>query len=390
MYVHYGDDGLRGSEQCLLNLLENCEQMKVTPVVWTNNLSLCQTAERLAIKTIFSEFSVLLGWQKPRWNFVAAYKQVQQGVDLIKQHKIDLVHCNSAAPTQWMQIACKRCNTKLLTHLHAPYPLRDRLTLGIANADKIVCVNDQIALQCFDDGVHPDRVTQISNGLDLSKQTQRFPMNLKQQLGIKNQKKLLITVASLQQEKGVDLCIQALAKVNSQQTVHLAIVGEGPERDQLMGLAKSLNIAQRIHFLGASDIVPSLLHANVDGFICGSRAESFGLAIAEAMLAKCPVVAPKVGGIPMLVKHQQTGLLYQAQDTAAFAEAIELLIEFPAQGKQRVELAYQHVRDNFSMDQHIQRFLTCYQNLLADSKDKANKLWPAYMRLFKLMCKVTA
>lgn len=382
LYVHFGEHAIRGSEICLLNLLEKIDKKQFNPIVWCNSPILATHVKRLGIKVLRSKFTLLLGWQKPRFDLLNTVKLIKQGVSFIKEKSIDLVHCNSAGPCQWMSIACRLTSVKLLVHLHAPYPLRDRLTLGLHAADKVISVNNQIKQQLVKDGTPNSRLQVIANGIDIKKLEDHFSDNVRRTLGLHDDDILLATVNYLNHSKGVDNCIDLIAKLerNHHIKAHLIIIGDGPLREQLMDRAKNINVDQRIHFMGNSENVQSLLLDNPDFYVCGSREESFGLAIAEAAVAKLPIVAPNVGGIPMIIKHGYSGLLYKSQDIDDFAKQMSLLIANKSLQNQLIKTAYQHVSDNFSIEHHIAQFQLCYQ-LLHCQKHKAK--WSFSVRPFK-------
>lgn len=101
----------------------------------------------------------------------------------------------------------------------------------------------------------------------------------------------LLMVARLAPEKRVDRTLHALTEVPD---AHLYIVGEGPLKDSLQRTADSLQLTDRVHFLGwKADVVPYYQHA--DCFVSTSAFEGYGMALLEAALAGCPIVSTNVG-----------------------------------------------------------------------------------------------
>ena len=89
-------------------------------------------------------------------------------------------------------------------------------------------------------------------------------------------------------------------------TAHLLMVGDGPDLDARLALARELGLEARVHFLGEQDQVLPLLSI-ADVFLLPSAQESFGLAALEAMACEVPVVASNVGGLPEVIDHGRTG-----------------------------------------------------------------------------------
>jgi glycosyltransferase involved in cell wall biosynthesis len=130
-------------------------------------------------------------------------------------------------------------------------------------------------------------------------------------------------VGRLYPDKGPDILIRALALIEG---AILVMVGEGAERATLEDLARDTGVQDRVLFFGWRDDVRRML-PTFDVVVCPSRFESFGIVLAEAMLASRAVVAAAVGGVPEIVRHGHTGLLVEPDDPGALAAAIRRLLE---------------------------------------------------------------
>lgn len=133
---------------------------------------------------------------------------------------------------------------------------------------------------------------------------------------------LIIGVVSrLHREKGIDVFLQAFCLLPN--ITRAVVVGDGPEKENLLAQAKDLNIAQRIDFVGfQKELKP--YYEKFDIFCQPSRRDNTPLAIVEAMSYGVPVVATNTGAIPELVG--EAGLIIPSQDDQAMARAIERLI----------------------------------------------------------------
>ncbi|HYX92582.1 MAG TPA: glycosyltransferase family 4 protein, partial [Myxococcaceae bacterium] len=189
----------------------------------------------------------------------------------------------------------------------------------------------------------------IHNGVDLNRFTPnpfRAPEGPLRILG----------VAYLIHEKGMDLLLRAFAQLRGVDT-RLDIVGDGPERDALESLAHKLGVADRVRFLGLRNDVQDLV-ATADIFVHPARwAEAFGLTITEAMAAGVPVIASRIGGIPEIIEHTRSGLLFRPDDADDLARQLRELssnsdrrVELGARGRERVKLKFDLQR---SADEHL-------------------------------------
>lgn len=129
--------------------------------------------------------------------------------------------------------------------------------------------------------------------------------------------------------------------------LRLRLVGDGPERPRVEGLARDLGLGAQVHFLGEQVELPAVLRES-DVFLLPSETESFGLAALEAMACGVPVVASRVAGIPEVVADGETGLLAPVGDVAAMAAHVArlasdatALARFSRAARARVEAHFQ-------------------------------------------------
>jgi glycosyltransferase involved in cell wall biosynthesis len=138
---------------------------------------------------------------------------------------------------------------------------------------------------------------------------------------------VLLIVAHLIREKGVDLALRALPLLP--EDVVLWVVGDGTEAGALRSLAEGLGVAGRVRFLGPQRHVEPYMQA-ADCLACPSLwAEAAGLANVEALASGLPVLASRVGGIPEYVEDGHTGLLFPPGDVRQLAERVRLLRDDP-------------------------------------------------------------
>ena len=133
--------------------------------------------------------------------------------------------------------------------------------------------------------------------------------------------------------KGLDVLVRAFARVAARHPgLRLVVAGDGAGRGETGALAAALGVAERVALLGEQPRarVAELLNGCAL-FVLPSRAESFGIALVEAMACGRPVVGTRVGGIPEIVRDGVDGVLVPPDDPAALAGAIDrLLADRPA------------------------------------------------------------
>jgi glycosyltransferase involved in cell wall biosynthesis len=118
-------------------------------------------------------------------------------------------------------------------------------------------------------------------------------------------RQLLVTVSRLAPEKNIGFLAGVLRELPD---ACLAVVGDGPHRPALERQFAGLS-ATFVGYLTGERLAAA--YASADAFVYASETETMGNVVLEAMACGCPVVAPRAGGIPGLVDHGKTGLLYE-------------------------------------------------------------------------------
>jgi glycosyltransferase involved in cell wall biosynthesis len=366
LYVHYGDNWLRGSEIVLLDLLKLVKDNHYTPVLWCNSDTLATKASELGIKVILDNFVCLGYWTLPRWNFIRFFKLQLKAKKLLKQYDISIVHCNNGAPCQWMVPLCKITNTPLLLHLHARYLFRDRLILLFSGADSIIGVSQSVTNVFKANECKHQQVDVIYNGIDPKRVLNSNPRNIRAELSAKDTDFVIMYMGSLIPRKSVDTLLYAIDKLKSNYNVKLAIIGSGSEQNKLINLANQLQLNDTVTFISASDKVDEIYSSNADCFISVPLEEVFGLTLAEASLAKLPVITSDIPGINEIYTDQQNALLIQPNNIDALVSAISSLIKAPSLRKRLAESAQKHIGKTYSLKQQFVAFNLAYQGLLQD------------------------
>ena len=321
LLVHYGENWIRGSERCLLDLLVHLDRSRFTPLLWCNSPLLAREAERLGVNTVVEPFTLLLGWQAPRFDLAAHRTLCLRARSLINEIGAGLVHANSAAPCQWLAGVCRSMGVPLVCHLHARYQPRDRFTLRVHEANVLIGVSRPVLAPWREDGCEEGRLVHIANGVDETRLNLGQPWPVADRLGLPPGELVLATIGSLIKRKGIDLLLHSLAELTRQGVLaQLLVIGSGPELQSLTTLAMSLGVAQRVHFLGERPDSAAILRGGIDLLVSGAREEVFGLTLAEAGMLGLAVSAYRVGGIPEVVEEGVTGLLATPGDWAEMAD----------------------------------------------------------------------
>ncbi len=201
------------------------------------------------------------------------------------------------------------------------------------NADRIVVASkDEQQLLARYYGADVDRISVVPCGVNLGLFQPIEKEDARQQLGLREDDKILLFVGRIEPLKGVDILLGAAAQLESESDCFVLIVGgddstRDGEMEHLRDLASQLGIAERVSFMGAVDHERLPLFYNAaDVCVVPSFYESFGLVALEAMACGTPVVASRVGGLSVAVRDSETGYLIPWRCPEPFAERLELLL----------------------------------------------------------------
>lgn len=142
----------------------------------------------------------------------------------------------------------------------------------------------------------------------------------------------LLCVGRLTPAKGQAILLESVAQLKQQGiTVHLTLVGMGPDEQSLKNYAESLDIVAQVTFTGAVDQDHILAYYNLaDMFVLPSFAEGLPVVLMEAMAMEIPCITTTITGIPELIQQGQNSLLVPASDCEGLTQAIKQLAENPA------------------------------------------------------------
>ena len=174
---------------------------------------------------------------------------------------------------------------------------------------------------------------------------------------------ILIHLSNFRPVKRVIDVVKVFAQVTKAMPAHLVLVGDGPDRSAAEWLVHELGIQGRVHFLGKQDRVNELLPL-ADLMLLPSQLESFGLAALEAMACKVPTIATRVGGVPELIDHGETGLLFSVGDVDAMAQGALSLLNDKDRLQQMRDAARRAAQRRFCSTLVLPQYVKYYESVL--------------------------
>lgn len=199
----------------------------------------------------------------------------------------------------------------------------------------------------------------IHNGIDLEHfDPERFRSNgraLREQMGIANEEIVLCCVAGFRTEKLHNVLIKAFDKVSRDSVpVRLLLAGVGPTQPNARALVDALGLNDVVEFLGSlTDVRPLLAASDVKVLV--SAAETFSMAMLEAMAMGLPVITTSVGGAAEAIDDGVSGYLVQPDDVDSLAAKISNLITDKALRRSIGKRARETVIKKFTSDQMVSK-----------------------------------
>lgn len=178
----------------------------------------------------------------------------------------------------------------------------------------------------------------------------------------------VIFVGRLSSEKGIDTLLSAWQQLPG--NTKLKIVGDGPMAGRV---SQAMNDDPRIEWVGrrTKEEVDRLIHKASCLIIPSICYETFGRAIIEAYVHGVPVIASRHGAMAELVRHGETGLLFDAGNATKLREAVELAFRDPDKLLRMRREARREFERLYTADANYELLIGTYKNVLASSSVRA-------------------
>ncbi|OGS08647.1 MAG: hypothetical protein A2270_02225 [Elusimicrobia bacterium RIFOXYA12_FULL_51_18] len=213
---------------------------------------------------------------------------------------------------------------------------------------------------------HKHRLRVMQNGVELGPVSTDARDELRKEMGVGAEEKLICCVGRLVRQKGQDVLIEAAAILaKEKRSFKIALAGDGERKVALQKMAHDAGLEEKILFLGRRADVSRVLSA-CDIYAAPSRWEAFNIALGEAMLAGKPCVAADIPGHADLLKNGLTGVAVPAEDAAALARGIAGLLDRPSEAGKMASAAERMVRNEFNVDKMAKNFEKLYIEIIRE------------------------
>ncbi len=273
---------------------------------------------------------------------------------LVRQWRADIVHGHLVRGAQYAGLAGHRKQRPVAVctaHATTAHKHMERCA-------HVIAVSKAVQDNLLQHGYAAQATSVIYNGMPDGPQGDRAA--LRAELGIPSDQFAVVNVGRFVRDKGQDLLVQAMRQVPANK-LHLYLIGD-PDTAYGREVQALTQDASRIHYLGYRNDVQRILPA-FDAYALSSRREALGLSVIEAFAAKLPVIATAVGGVPEIVRQDQTGWLVPAEQPDALAQAMTRLAAAPETASQLAQAGrdfyLQHLTDTAMVEQTVAVYQRC-------------------------------
>lgn len=309
-------------------------------------------------------------FQYPPYDLALAAKMAE----VIDREKLDIMHVHYAMPHAISAILARDIaehNVKIVTTLHGTDitvlgfdpTFKKMIKHGIEKSDAVTAVSHSLVKQTKSSLTVQKDISVIYNFVNEQEYYKKELTSIKHQYGIHDNEKVIIHISNFRKVKRISDVIDTFKLINDQIKSKLLLVGDGPECAAAFERVKKLNLTDNVLFLGKQKKISDLLSiANLKLLL--SDKESFGLVLLEAMACEVPCIGTHVGGIPEVIKHEETGYLVELGDVEQASKYAVHLLTNDALLQQFSKNALNHVQEKFHSEKIVEQYLQLYNRLL--------------------------
>lgn len=375
-------------------ILARLDRDRFEPVVVCPEKSrMMELAEGLSVRTRgLRQLEARFTWRLDRMvRYLISFAGViRHARSMVIEEAPDAIHANSIRAGLVMSAATMGLNTPVIWHAHDILPRHPlstavRLFAMATPSNRILAVSNAVArrfrgilLRPFKDRV-PIEV--IHNAVDL----ERFRPDansreeIRRTLNLTGTQPLVGIVGQLTPRKGQLELVEAFAEVAREVPDSiLLIVGEAlfnrdeEYAEQLVRVAESLGVGDRVRFLGPRDDVPKLMQG-LDVLVINSHEEPFALTVLEGLASGAAVLGTSVGGTPEMIRHGENGWLIDGRDHRGLVQAMLTLLRDPSLRRQLGNNGRRAAIARFSTERYMTEIVSLYRSILEGGKTPHHK-----------------
>ncbi len=308
----------------------------------------------------------------PPYDLTLANKMAQ----VANRERLDLLHVHYAIPHAICAYLAKQLTAhplKVITTLHGTditvlgydESLKDMIRFGIEKSDSVTAVSEHLIRQTYDLFQVNQPIRKVYNFVDERVYYPQKSAALRGTLADPDEK-LVVHISNFRPVKRVADVVKVFQIIARQVRAKLVLIGEGPDFPKACQLLKNSGLEEKVIFLGEQKNIVEIL-SQTDIMLLPSEQESFGLVALEAMACGVPVVASDAGGLPELIKHEQSGFVYPIGATEEMASAAIRLLQNEEMYRHFSAASIERARTHFNARDILRQYIDIYESVLAET-----------------------
>lgn len=280
-------------------------------------------------------------------------------------NEVDVVHAHTAHAVALAALAARRTPARMVLTRRTGFRLRSNpfTRWKYRRADAVIAISDRVRQSLVEGGIDPAVIDVIPSGIPLDRDVTKLSRS---ELGVADDAPLVVMVGALTHEKDPVTFVRAVAEARRLvPTLRALLVGEGPLRAVVQAEAERLAITDAFRLTGQRDDADALIAAS-DLVVLSSVEEGLGSVLLDAMAFGKPVAATAAGGIPEVVRNNETGLLVEPRDAVALGDAIARIAGDGALAA-RLGAGARTRAAQFSIENTVARTAAVYERVLSAS-----------------------
>ena len=262
-------------------------------------------------------------------------------VDMVKLHKIELLHVHYAIPHAYAGYMAKQMlkdegiTIPMVTTLHGTditlvgnHPFyKTAVSFSINKSDIVTSVSNSLKENTYKLFNIKKDIHVIPNFVELDKIRNENQISCHRSVMANKEERIITHISNFRKVKRISDVIKIFYKIQREIPAKLMMVGDGPEKTEAENLCRELDIENKVIFFGNSNEIDQILSYS-DLFLLPSETESFGLAALEAMAWSVPVISSNSGGLSEVNFDGISGYLSNVGDVDSMAEnALKILAD---------------------------------------------------------------
>jgi glycosyltransferase involved in cell wall biosynthesis len=289
--------------------------------------------------------------------------------EFLRREPLDLLHVHGLRPMRAVRrlpcpIVFTNHTSGFLRRMERGRFARRRVARMLAPAQLVLAPSEELAtstrtlglnvpVHYIPNGVNPDRFSPIGS-------------SMRERLGIAQNATVVLLARRLVAKNGVCVFAQAVPQF-LRPGVRVLFAGDGPERAEVENILEEAGCRGAALFLGdVPNVEMPTVYRAANISVLPSFLEATSITGLESMATALPLVGTRVGGIPALIDHEQTGLLVDPGSPGQLAAAVNRLLDAPELRRSYGAAGRAKIEREFAWEVIARRTAACYEQLLRD------------------------